>query len=183
MIDQREKLRYYFAPERWESSMERFTVTGFELVERVRSLRPRFVIDAGCGFHPFREHISNCIGIDFVNPSADLICDFAEAPIRDASIDVVLALGSVNFGDEENIVADLTVLARWLRRGGKLFMRGNPGQPVADETITIFPWQPTNIGEIGRSVGLTLASRIDEERLVTPWGANATRLAWVYERV
>jgi hypothetical protein len=183
MIDQREKLRYYFAPERWESSMEKFTVSGRALVERIRSLRPKFVIDAGCGFHPFREDIWNCIGIDFVNPCADLICDFAEAPIRDGSIDVVLALGSVNFGDEENVVADLTVLARWLRPGGKLFMRGNPGQPLADESITVFPWHPANIGEIGRSAGLELVSKIEEEHLVTPWGADATRLAWVYERV
>lgn len=182
MIQQRQRLKAYFAPPGWQSSMASFPKSGFNLAAAILALRPRFVVDAGCGYNEFKGCIPNCIGIDFANPKADLVCEFAEAPIKDDSIDVVLALGSVNFGDEDNIRADLAVLARWLAPGGRLFMRGNPGEPLEDPAIVVFPWSPATVQDIGTSVGLRLATEVDEERLVTATGRAARRLLWVYEK-
>lgn len=181
MIPQREKIASYFG-QRWRSSMERFPVSGLSLVDRVHELNPRFVVDAGCGYNEFRGRIKNCIGIDLVNPNADLVCGFAEAPIKEGSIDVVLALGSINFGDEEDVTADLEVVASWLVLGGRMFMRGNPGEPLDDPSIVVYPWSPEAVQRVGAHVGLELASDIVEEHIQAPWGVPARRLFWVYEK-
>jgi hypothetical protein len=181
MIEQRERIASYFG-RRYRSSMDRFPTSGLSLAERVRELEPRFVVDAGCGYNEFRGRIRNCIGIDLVNPNADLVCGFAEAPIKEGSIDVVLALGSINFGDEEDVTADLEVVSSWLVPGGRMFMRANPGEPLDDPSIVVYPWSPKAIHRIGERVGLEVASEIVEEHIQAPWGVPARRLFWIYEK-
>jgi hypothetical protein len=182
MIAQHDRLRAFFHPDRWRSSMERFPVSGFALAEKVNALSPRFVVDAGCGYHEFRGLIRNVIGIDLVNPAADLVCRIEEAPIKDGAIDVVLALGSVNFGDEEDVAADLSTVAGWLRAGGMVFIRANPGEPLPDPSIVVFPWNRERIIQLGNRVGLTVASPIVEERIEAAWGGPARRLFWCYSK-
>jgi hypothetical protein len=182
MIDQGLRLREYFKPPRWKSSMTAFRKSGFALVDRISALQPKFVVDAGCGYNEFKGRISNCIGIDLVNPQADLVCEFVEAPIREGSIDVVMALGSVNFGDEENVLTDLSLLASWLSPGGKLFMRGNPGELLEDSNIVVFPWSSEAVARLGTSLGLRVAEPVEEEFLVTAGGIQARRLTWTYEK-
>ena len=180
MIAQRDQLEHFFHPDRWRSSMEQFPLSGFALVDRIASLSPRFVVDAGCGYHEFRGRIPNCLGIDLVNPAADLVCNFQDAPIRDGSIDVVLALGSINFGDVDDVTRDLATVAGWLRPGGTVFMRVNPGQDLPDPSIVVFPWTPERAETIGGGVGLELTSTVLEESIEAPWGAPAQRLHWTY---
>jgi len=106
--------------------MKEFEHSGYSLVDEVRALAPGFVVDAGCGYNLFKGKIPNLIGIDIVNPAADLVCDISEAPIRTASIDVVLALGSINYGNHQVIVDQLQTVADWLKENGTLIMRVIP---------------------------------------------------------
>jgi hypothetical protein len=183
MIRQTERLKAYFRAGTWESSVDDFPLSGWPLVDRVLALAPRFVVDAGCGYHPFRGRIPNCIGVDLVNPAADLVCAFEDAPLREEAFDVALALGSVNFGDVEDVKRDLRRVASWVRRGGTLFFRVNPGEPVGDESIVVFPWTRELVPRLGEAAGLRLASAVEEERIQAPWGAPARRLVWAYEKL
>jgi hypothetical protein len=181
MVQHPDRLRRYFAPPAWKSSLAQFERSGFALARRVLALGPRFVVDAGCGYNEFKGRIGNLLGIDLVNPSADWVCSFEEAPLVPGSIDVVLALGSINFGGEAEVLSGLTTVAGWLSPGGTLFMRGNPGEPLAEE-ITVFPWSAEAIVALGRRAGLALASEIEVDRFVAPGGRPGRRLVWAYRR-
>jgi hypothetical protein len=176
-----ETLKRFFAPPRWQSTLGAFPQSGFAVAERVRGLRPRFVVDAGCGYNEFKRRVPNLIGIDIANPAADLVCDITAAPIRAGSIDVVLALGSINFGGAEDVLERLRTVASWLSAEGVVFMRGNPGEPIGDD-ITIFPWSSTAAADLGRAAGLALLAPPEVEHVKFPSGQRGTRLFWVYRR-
>lgn len=177
-----EALKRFFAPPRWQSMLPAFPKSGFAVVERIRALRPTFVVDAGCGYNEFKGRIPNLIGIDLANPAADLVCDITEAPIRAASIDVVLALGSINFGGADDVLERLRAVAAWLSPVGVLFMRGNPGEPIGDD-ITIFPWSPAAAVELGHKAGLEICAAPEVEHVAFPSGRRGTRLFWAYRRL
>ncbi|HXM56299.1 MAG TPA: class I SAM-dependent methyltransferase [Candidatus Dormibacteraeota bacterium] len=180
-MEQRDALRAFFSAARWRSSMDLFPLSGWNLIDEVNALRPRFVVDAGCGFNPFKGRIPNLIGIDLVNEAADLVCDLAEAPVRDGSIDVALALGSINFGDREDVRAGLATVHRWLTPGGRLFLRANPGEPIGGGVV-VFPWSAEEARSLGAAVGLQVERPVREERIVLSDGRPARRLFWVYRK-
>ncbi|KHA76035.1 hypothetical protein NC77_26745 [Janthinobacterium lividum] len=173
------RLIAFFHPQTWQASIDRFPLSGYALVEQVNALRPRTVVDVGCGFNPFKGKISNLIGIDIANDAADLVCDLHDAPFAEDSIDVCLALGSINFGGAQQVAAALRKVHGWLRPGGTLFMRANPGEPIGND-IAVFPWHPQWIRQFAHEVGFELASAIEEERLVLSNGQAARRLFWRY---
>lgn len=181
MIEQNRGLATFFSPDRWQDSTDLFPLSGWSMVDQVNALSPRFVVDVGCGYNLFKQKIPNLVGIDLINPAADLVCDLHDAPIRQGSIDVVLALGSINFGDAENIRADLSCIAKWLvPERGRVFMRANPGEPVGDD-IVVFPWSEDNIHDLGRAANLAVASDIHREHFTLRSGTPACRLHWVYQ--
>jgi hypothetical protein len=110
----RHEVATFFDPQRWRSPLSDFEHSGYALIEQVRRWHPRFVVDVGCGDNPFKGRIPNLLGIDLVNPGADLVCDLLDAPIRNGSIDVVLALGCINFGTRDVIEQQLRHIASWL---------------------------------------------------------------------
>ncbi|RSZ58874.1 class I SAM-dependent methyltransferase [Massilia atriviolacea] len=178
MQDNKELLRFFNA-RTWQASIERFPLSGYALVDRVNALRPRFVVDVGCGFNPFKGKIPNLIGIDIANDGADLQCDLHDAPFADAAIDVCLALGSINFGDRAAILAALRKVHAWLKPGGSLFMRANPGEPIG-AAITVFPWDEESVAQFASELGFAVNGPVQEERLVLSNGVPARRLVWVY---
>jgi len=178
-MDQHANLKAFFAPARWQASMDRFPLSGFALVDEINALAPRVVVDVGCGFNPFKGKIRNLVGIDLVNDAADLVCDLQAAPFAQASVDVALALGSINFGTADDIVAALRTVQRWLRPCGCLYMRGNPGEPIG-EGIVVFPWSAGQAAALGLAAGLRLATPVREEHVVLSTGIAARRLFWVY---
>jgi hypothetical protein len=180
MSGEYEALRAFFHPSAWRSSLARFPLSGFALVDVVARLQPRFVVDAGCGYNEFKGRIPNLLGIDLVNPAADLVCDMCEAPIRDRSIDVVLALGSVNFGDADEIERTLAILVGWLVPYGVLLMRGNPGDAL-DPQIRVFPWSKAAIAKFAERLDLTVLE-IAEEPYELPDGRPTHRLFWSYRK-
>jgi hypothetical protein len=175
----RSALEAFFDRRTWPSSMDRWEHSGLALAEKVMRRSPRFTLDVGCGHNEFKGHIRNLIGIDLVNDAADLVCDFVEAPVLPGSIDAILALGSVNFGDRDTVEHQLTVLAQWLSGDGRIYMRGNPGVPVDDE-IPIFAWSEEEVLTLGAKCGLKLDGPVLYEHIEGPWGKPLTRLVWTY---
>lgn len=173
------ELKKFFDRSTWPSSMQEWKWSGFNLVQEVSELRPRFVLDVGCGHNEFKGRIPNLVGIDIANEAADWVCDMLDAPIAPRSVDVILALGSVNFGSADDIDARLVRLASWLTPTGRLIMRGNPGVAVVD-SIDFFEWSEIAVVERGTACGLRLVDDIHHEHIDGPWGERIHRLVWTY---
>ena len=97
-----------------------------ELVQFVNSLDPQLVIDAGCGLNPLKGKIQNLIGFDPVdNDGVDIIATIETAQFDAESADVVLALGSINYHDEDVIVNKINIVKEWLKPNGLLIMKSS----------------------------------------------------------
>jgi hypothetical protein len=169
----------FFAPQRWRTPLPDFEHSGYVLIEQVRVWRPRFVVDVGCGDNLFKGKIANLIGIDLVNPAADLVCDLLDAPIRPGSIDVVLALGCINFGTQDVIEQQLRHVASWLTPAGRIVMRANPGLPTGPG-LAFFPWSAINVDAIGATAGLRREGPIRYDTYRDIRGDDEPRLVWQY---
>ena len=75
----------------WQNDIKKWKYSGLALVEEVNSLKPRAVLDVGCGYNEFRGKINNLIGIDPYNNKADLEVGTLEYK-TDQKFDVILRL-------------------------------------------------------------------------------------------
>jgi hypothetical protein len=101
--------------------------SGIVLADFVNGVKPGgLVIDAGCGINPFKDKIKNLIGFDIAPyEQADFQASFDQAHQifgRDFA-DVILALGSCNFGPVEENVYYLDKFYSWLKKGGLCIVR------------------------------------------------------------
>ena len=98
----------YFNGKWDDSSLDGYKWSGYRLVDEINSQKPRSVLDVGCGFNRFKGKIKNLIGIDPYNDNADIkvsLEDYKAGPV-----DIVLCLGSINFGDESVIDNQIEIL-------------------------------------------------------------------------
>ena len=131
----------YFS-EVWQPEMKKFKYSGLILIDEVNSLKPRNVLDIGCGYNEFKGKINNLVGLDPYNNRADIQCKIADYRTTE-KYDVVLALGSINFGSTDKIFAELERAVELTASGGKLFFRVNPGvqhTPPESRWISFYPW-------------------------------------------
>ena len=136
-----EVLARYFG-EVWQPEMKKFKYSGLKLVDEVNALKPRNVIDIGCGYNEFKGKIDNLVGLDPYNSKADIQCKIADY-VTSEQYDVVLALGSINFGSTDKIFTELEKAVAITAPGGKLFFRVNPGvqhTPPESKWISFYPW-------------------------------------------
>jgi len=134
-------LHKYFG-EVWQPETKKFKYSGLKVIEEVNTLKPRNVLDIGCGYNEFKGKIPNLIGIDPYNTNADYevgIIDYK----TDIKFDVVIALGSINFGSTDKVFAELEKAVNLCAPGAVMFFRVNPGhqhdKPEA-KWITFYPW-------------------------------------------
>ena len=131
----------YFS-EIWQPEMKKFKYSGLSLIDEVNSLKPRSVLDIGCGYNEFKGKIDNLTGLDPFNSCADIRCKIADYQTTE-KYDVVLALGSINFGSTDKIFAELERAVEVTAPRGKLFFRVNPGlqhTPPESKWISFYPW-------------------------------------------
>jgi hypothetical protein len=168
-------LEKYFS-EVWQSKTKKYKYSGLKLIDEVNDLNPKAVLDAGCGFNEFKGKIHNLIGIDPYNAKADVnikITDYA----TDQLFDVIICLGSVNFGTTDKIFRELESVMRLSAPGGKLYFRVNPGmqhsQPEA-KWITFYPWESTFIVNCANYFNVELLELRDDYngRLYFVWAKN-----------
>mgnify|MGYP005687761725 FL=1 len=105
--------------------MDGYKHSGYALIDYVNNQKPSSVLDIGCGYNRFKNKINNLIGIDPYNDCADIkvsIEDYSTVPF-----DIVMCLGSINFGDEKIIDRQLEKIHTMFRR--EAIFRVNPGIP------------------------------------------------------
>lgn len=131
----------YFG-EVWQPEMKKFKYSGLKLIDEINSLNPKSVLDIGCGYNEFKGKIHNLTGIDPYNQRADVCCKISEYTTTE-KYDVVLALGSINFGSTDKVFTELERAVELTAPGGKLFFRVNPGlqhTPPESTWISFYPW-------------------------------------------
>ena len=57
----------------WQSDMKKWKHSGLQLIDEVNNLRPRNVLDVGCGYNEFKGKINFLTGIDPYNDEADIL--------------------------------------------------------------------------------------------------------------
>lgn len=156
-------LHKYFS-KYWQNDMKKWKYSGLALINEVNDLKPRAVLDVGCGYNEFKGKIDNLIGIDPYNDHADLEVSTLEYK-TDQKFDVVLCLGSVNFGNREKIIAEVGRCVNLLADGGTMFFRVNPGvqhdRPEAD-WIEFFAWNVPFIIELSEMYNLKILDIRDD---------------------
>ncbi len=110
-----------------KNAWRKYPITGKEFIKEINDLNPNLVLDLGCGNNIYKGHIKNIVGIDILNNNLqDFFCDIKNLPFKDNSVDIVLAFGSINFGDNTMIDLQLQEAIRVLKPGGRFYFRGIP---------------------------------------------------------
>jgi len=136
--DLSERYIHRFFAEIWKPRTNDYDYTGWQLVDEINALNPRSVLDVGCGYHPFKGRINNLVGIDPYNNCSDYMVDILDYV---GEHDVIIALGSINFNSQDEIESRFKRCVDMLSRGGKFYLRANPGIPhKTGPYVDIFPW-------------------------------------------
>ncbi len=156
-------LNKYFS-KYWQNDMKKWKYSGLSLINEVNDLKPRAVLDVGCGYNEFKGKIKNLIGIDPYNNLADIEVGTLEYK-TDQKFDVILCLGSVNFGSKDKIIAEVSRCVNLLADGGTMFFRVNPGvqhdKPEAD-WIEFYAWNVPFIIELSEMFNLKILDIRDD---------------------
>lgn len=134
-------LSRYFS-EVWQPKTKKFKYSGLRLIDEINSLKPKNVIDLGCGYNEFKGKIDNLVGLDPYNKNADINCKILDYNTTE-KYDVTVALGSINFGSTDKIFAEIEKAVELTAPGGKLFFRVNPGNqhtPPESKWISFYNW-------------------------------------------
>ena len=156
-------LHKYFS-KYWENDIKKWKYSGLTLIDEVNSLKPRAVLDVGCGYNEFRGKINNLTGIDPYNDKADHEVSTLEYR-TDQKFDVIMCLGSINFGSRDKILAEIGRCVDLLEDGGTMFFRVNPGvqhnKPEA-KWIEFFAWNVPFIIELSEIFNLKVLDIRDD---------------------
>ena len=156
-------LHKYFS-KYWENDIKKWKYSGLALIDEVNSLKPRAVLDVGCGYNEFKGKINNLIGIDPYNNKADHEVGTLEYR-TDQKFDVIMCLGSINFGSRDKILSEIGRCVDLLEDGGTMFFRVNPGvqhdKPEA-KWIEFFAWNVPFIIELAEIFNLKILDIRDD---------------------
>jgi len=152
-------LEQYFS-QVWQPETKKFKYSGLSIIDEVNAMRPREVIDIGCGYNEFKGKIDNLTGIDPYNNRADIKTSVIDYK-TDTKYDVAICLGSINFGSTDKIIEELTAVVNLTSPSGLIYFRVNPGrQHDAPESkwINFYDWDPVFISNIARYLDCRLVT-------------------------
>ena len=153
----------YFS-KHWQADMKKWKYSGVQLIDEVNALKPRAVLDVGCGYNEFKGKIKNLTGIDPYNYHADWKINLKDYKTQ-IKYDVILCLGSINFGSRSKIESEIDMCVNLLEKDGVMFFRVNPGvqhdKPEA-KWIEFFAWNVPFIIEIAEKFGLKILDIRDD---------------------
>ena len=156
-------LHKYFQ-KHWQADMKKWKYSGLSLIDQVNDLNPRSVLDVGCGYNEFQGKIKNLIGIDPYNHRADYQVELLSYRPQN-KFDIILALGSINFGGRNKIIAEVSKCVNMLEDGGMIFFRVNPGvqhdKPEA-KWIEFYAWNVPFIIELAEMFNLKILDIRDD---------------------
>jgi len=162
-------LEQYFSKV-WQPQTKKYKYSGLSIIDEINSLEPANVLDLGCGYNEFKGKINNLIGIDPYNTRADVNSTIMDYVVdKDKEYDVVISLGSINFGSSDKILMELSHAIELTSDKGLLFFRVNPGKmhtaPEA-EWIDFFEWTPEFIINAANAFGcMVVTIRQDNGRI------------------
>lgn len=181
-----------FDPKKWTTHRRSLTSknSGVNLIAEVNALNPDLVIDAGCGHNVFKGHIQNLIGFDLVEyPFVDIVSSIEDINFRKESADVVLALGSVQFGNKDKVINNVGKLVSWAKPGGYIVMRVLKDQFESGEygkklTNYRYFWSEDDIQEIGKMYNLEIHKTpvIEEDVDRRKGRIRGTRIVWWWKK-
>ena len=144
MKSDNEFLSGYFSNEWLDShnnNLEQYLYTGYGLATKIKPNQR--VLDAGCGTNPLKTLIPNLHGIDITDKGCDEVIAIEDFKTED-KYDVVLALGSINFGSIDKIRSQIKAVDDALTDTGVIYWRLNPGnQDHGNDKVNevdFFPW-------------------------------------------
>jgi SAM-dependent methyltransferase len=107
--------------------VEKYPINGKTMIDEINNLDPTLVVDLGCGLNQYKGLIRNLVGVDVVGCREDITKDITDLKehFADHTVDVILALGSINFGENDLIRQQLTEVKRLLKPGGIAYFRAN----------------------------------------------------------
>lgn len=142
----------------WQGEMKKYKYSGLALIDEINNLKPRKVLDIGCGYHEFKGKINNIVGIDPYNSNADYEVKLLDYNPEE-KFDAMLALGSINFGSTDKIFAELEHAVNLCNPGAVMFFRANPGLPHdKDESnwISFYPWDSNFVVNCASQLGVDI---------------------------
>lgn len=172
----------------WNTDLNCYHISGFAILPDILKLKPEKILDLGCGYNEFKKYIPHIVGIDFANHHADVLDDFLNYECDDNSIDVMLALGSINFGNRDLVEKQVAWMTKKLKPGGKMFIRVNPAE-APDDSIgqQFYIWSVQDIYEFSIKYNLEiednnikLEDRIPSEYIRGGPGFANCKLYWKY---
>ena len=126
----------------WKPDYDKFEYSGWKLLQQFRPNDK--ILDIGCGYNLFKERLGDRLyGIDPAIAEADEVVSW-EDYVPKQEFNVYLALGSLNFGTEEEVEAQIKKLADVCKKGDRIYWRQNPG--TGDHTwkgveqVRFYPW-------------------------------------------
>lgn len=139
-----DQLNKYFSTT-WRSNLNQYQYSGYALVNKINP--EELVLDVGCGYNEFKQHIPNLVGVDPANDCADIklpIEYFAVDKNNRNKFDVAFCLGSINFGEYFNIASQIASVVMCLKPKARIYWRCNPGLKDHGnrecEDINFYPW-------------------------------------------
>lgn len=165
-------------PKKREESMRLYKKSGYAVVTKIN--KDAAVLDVGCGGNLFKKYFSNLIGIDPVDPGADIkvaLLDFK----TDQKFDVVICFGSI-YGLLEDIKEQIIYIKSMLNPNGKIFWRTSPAKPdwaapakIKSESYPdfIYPWTEDTHYSLANELGFTINEIAREQ---TPFATNEYRI-------
>ena len=177
-------LERYFS-QVWQPETKKYKYSGLAIIDQVNALNPKSVLDLGCGYNEFKGKIQNLTGVDPFNARADVnkhTLDYTS----DTRYDVVICLGSINFGSADKIFREVQRAVELTQAGGSIIFRANPGiQHGARESqwIDFFEWDTPFILNTAAALGC----RVNELHYDTAQNndqlRNGGRYYFVYEKL
>jgi hypothetical protein len=147
-----ETIMHKFFAEIWQPRLKKFKYSGLKLIDEINSLKPRAVLDVGCGYNEFKGKINNLVGIDPYNKNADVQVKIEDYQTQE-KYDVIISLGSTHFGPQQKIETQMSKMYNLLEPQGKIFFRVNPGinnEYEMTKWINFFPWNVFFITEMAK---------------------------------
>ena len=129
------------------------------------------ILDVGCGGNLFKKDFPNLVGIDFVNPAADIITDIQDFT-PESQFDGVIAYGILSIGDAGYIESLVDKLDSFLKPGGTMLLRVNK-----------FEYSPDGVDRIIWTDELTKTLFIDRHGYTVLEQATAKPVAEYKERL
>jgi SAM-dependent methyltransferase len=144
--------------------VEKYPINGKTMIEEINNLDPTLVVDLGCGLNQYKGVIKNLVGVDVVGCREDITADITDLKehFTDHSVDVILALGSINFGEDDLIKRQLQEVKRMLKVGGVAYFRANQNDHDKDHKgdLHYYDWSQDLVEHWSTQLGFEILGEV-----------------------